>query len=154
MKTVYRITKEQYANDLSGQGAYLYGGRWNKPGTYALYTSEARSLALLELLVHFNSHAALKHNYLFVSLSIPDTQIKTIETSILDENSSLLNNEKLWQTTENYFFNVGCLAIKVPSVIVPDEFNVIINPLHPEMSKLKITNMQPITIDPRLFNVY
>ncbi len=103
--------------------------------------------------MHFNSHAALKHNHLFVSLSIPDTQIETIETSILDENSGLLNNEKLWQTTENYFFNAGCLAIKVPSIIFPDEYNVIINPLYPEMTKLKTTKMQPVTIDPRLFNV-
>lgn len=154
MMTVYRITKEQYADDLSGQGAYLYGGRWNKPGTYALYTSEARSLALLELLVHFNSHAALKHSYLFISLSIPETQILTINSSVLDGNSSLLNNEKLWQTTEDHFLNLACLAIRVPSVIVPDEYNVIINPLHPEMSKLKIIQKQPITIDPRLFSGY
>ncbi len=151
---MYRITKEQYADDLSGQGAYMYGGRWNKPGTYALYTSEARSLALLELLVHFNSQAALKHRYLFICLSIPENQVKTIGPSVLDGSSNLLNNERLWQITDNHFFEDKCLAIRVPSVIIPDEYNVIINPLHPDMSKLKVIKKQPITIDQRLFQYY
>lgn len=151
---VYRITREQYADDLSGQGAYLYGGRWNKPGTYALYTSEARSLALLELLVHFNSHAALKHSYLFISLSIPETKIITLDSTILDGNSGLLNNEKLWQITDNHFFKDKCLAIRVPSVIIPDEYNVILNPMHPDMLKLEVIKKQPITIDQRLFQLY
>jgi RES domain-containing protein len=151
---VFRITKEQFSDDLSGLGAYLYGGRWNRPGTYALYTSEARSLALLELLVHFNSHAALKHNYVFISLAVPDSKIKTVELSINNSRSNLLNNEELWQLTENFFFKEKCLAIRVPSVIIPDECNIIINPAHPDISQIEVVKKQPITIDQRLFQLY
>ncbi|MBK8348315.1 MAG: RES family NAD+ phosphorylase [Saprospiraceae bacterium] len=67
---VYRITREKYAADLTGEGARLYGGRWNRPGVAALYTSEARSLAILELLVHFNSAEALKMKYVFITLTL------------------------------------------------------------------------------------
>jgi RES domain-containing protein len=151
---VFRITKEQYADDLSGLGAYLYGGRWNRPGTYALYTSEARSLALLELLVHFNSQAALKHNYLFISLEVPDSDIKTVELPITNLNNNLLNNEELWQVTETFFFKEKCLAIRVPSVIIPDEYHIIINPLHHDMSKIDVIKKQAITIDQRLFQLF
>ncbi len=150
MMTVYRITKTQYADDLSGQGAYLYGGRWNKPGTYALYTSEARSLALLELLVHFNSKAALKQNYVFIQLSIPSDHMITIPASVLGNHSNLLNNENLWRITNQHFFEKQCHAIRVPSVIIPDEYNIILNPLHPDMQKVKSIKSQPVLMDPRL----
>jgi|GEM_PF-4679954 len=63
---VYRIAQTKYAQDITGSGAKKYGGRWNRPGVAALYTSQQRSLCMLELLVHFNAQAAFKQDYSFI----------------------------------------------------------------------------------------
>ncbi|MBK7637232.1 MAG: RES family NAD+ phosphorylase [Saprospiraceae bacterium] len=84
---VYRICRSKYSNDLSGEGAKLYGGRWNRPGIAALYTSESRALALLELIVHFNSANALCLDYDFLALSIDETQIVSLCEEVQDYES-------------------------------------------------------------------
>ena len=74
---VYRLSKKQYANDLSGTGAKIAGGRWNKKGTAILYTSSAVSLCLLEVIVHIPL-SFLPKNMVLSTIEIPDnTTIKT-----------------------------------------------------------------------------
>lgn len=147
---LYRITREKYATDLSGEGAKLFGGRWNRPGVAALYASEARSLALLELLVHYNAGAALKMNYVFVTLEIAENNIFDITNEIDIIRFDTFNNEFLWNILDSYFFERNVLAIKVPSIIVPKEFNVIINPKHELTKNTEIVDISPAVLDPRL----
>lgn len=150
MKRVYRITRSKYKDDLSGEGARLYGGRWNRPGIAALYTSETRSLALLELIVHFNSAAALKMDYVFMTLEIDESYIENIQLKDLPKDFISFNNSKLWAITEEMFFKKDKLAIRVPSVLVPQEFNLIINPIHHQAGLLKVVDKEAAVLDERL----
>lgn len=148
---LFRITREEYADDLTGTGAKKYGGRWNRPGLAALYTSEARSLALLELLVHFNSIAALRQNYVFITLEIDEGKISTIQDFELPKNLISFNNERLWQITDDYFLEKNTLAFRVPSVIIPMEYNVILNPNHPDLKNVRKIRQESAILDNRLF---
>ncbi|MBL0100360.1 MAG: RES family NAD+ phosphorylase [Saprospiraceae bacterium] len=147
---VYRITREKYAADLTGEGARLYGGRWNRPGVAALYTSEARSLALLELLVHFNSAAALKMKYVFITLTLNEKDVETLDRKYFKKGSTNFNDESLWQLTDDFFINKNILALRVPSVIIPQEYNIIINPAHSKMKHIEIIQKENADIDMRL----
>ena len=134
---VYRIAKTLYVNDLSGEGARLHGGRWNRPGVPVLYTSQARSLALLELIVHFAAYNAIKDSFSFLSLEIPDVEIISIDNQLLKGNKFDLNNQKLWEISEHYFFKENVLGIKVPSILIPEESNIILNPFNPNFNQIK-----------------
>lgn len=146
---VYRICRSKYSNDLSGEGAKLYGGRWNRPGIAALYSSESRALALLELIVHFNSADALRLDYEFLALSIDETQIVSLCEEVQDYEAA----NKIFpyrERTEVLFFEKEVLAIKVPSVIIPQECNIIINPMHQGMKSIRILAKVKVMIDKRL----
>src|SRR6185437_7258231 len=69
----YRITQEKYAEDLSGNGSRIFGGRWNSEGVFALYTSSSRSMALLETLAHTPAKMLNANNYQLITLSLPDS---------------------------------------------------------------------------------
>ncbi|MBP6446496.1 MAG: RES family NAD+ phosphorylase [Saprospiraceae bacterium] len=149
MMEVYRICRSKYSNDLSGEGAKLYGGRWNRPGIAALYTSESRALALLELIVHFNSANALCLDYDFLALSIDETQI----VSLCEEVQDYESQNKIFpyqEKTEVLFLEKQVLAIKVPSVIIPQEYNIIINPTHQGMKSIHILTKEKVMMDKRL----
>lgn len=147
---IYRISRTKFINDLSGEGAKLYGGRWNRPGVPMLYTSQARSLALLELIVHFNASSALQLDYSFLSLSVPDAYVIDIEENIFAETNINLSTEMFLKLSEEYFSKKNVMALRVPSVIIPQEFNVLLNPLHVNFSKIKIQRIEPIFLDKRL----
>ena len=146
---VYRIAKTLYVNDLSGEGARLHGGRWNRPGVPVLYTSQARSLALLELIVHFAAYNAIKDSFSFLSLEIPDVEIISIDNQLLKGNKFDLNNQKLWEISEHYFFRENVLGIKVPSILIPQESNIILNPFHPNFKQIKKISIDSIDLDER-----
>jgi RES domain-containing protein len=146
---VFRISRSKYTNDLSGEGARLYGGRWNRPGLSALYTSQSRALALLELIVHFNSADALRLDYEFLTLDIEDSMIVSLceEVEIYNkENKIFPCREK----TEMLFIKQNVLGIRVPSVIIPQECHIIINPVHDWMKSVKILKKESVVIDKRL----
>ena len=75
--SIFRIAKTEYINDLSGEGARLFGGRWNKAGDAMVYFSENFSLCLLEIIVHVD-YAKLPLDYSFIEVEIPDSVIKKI----------------------------------------------------------------------------
>lgn len=149
---LYRITQEKYADDLSGNGARLYGGRWNSEGLFAYYTSSSRSLALLEILAHTPAKLLSEKNYLLITLNIPNS----VKTVILDK--SLLTvgwdapdtrpltkkmGDKFLKAKEGFLF---C----VPSVLMPEENNYVINPLHADMRKVRLVNKRRIEFDARI----
>lgn len=151
---LYRICKKKYAQDLSGEGAKLYGGRWNRPGVSALYTSQHRSLALLELIVHFTSKKALKNSYCFITLEVPSESIHEVSFDQIPEDFLKINNRKLWELTDYYFFDLKALAIQVPSVLIKNEFNVILNPQHEKFKEVKPTSFEPAFIDERYSKMF
>lgn len=147
----YRLTQEKYAQELSGIGASIYGGRWNELGVEMIYCAEHASLALCEMLVHINKNIKL-HTIHLLKIQIPDKYpIHSILAKELDKDWQLNKNIRETQKigTELIIEN-KYLAIKVPSAILPMENNIIINPMHPKFKYVKIVESNPFIVDSRL----
>lgn len=144
---VYRIAANLHSDDLSGTGAKMFGGRWNSVGIPMLYSSEHISLSLLELLVHargryFNATLDL------ITIKIPDNIAP-----------AALGTLKLhWEKDPGYTQFIGDafirnnqnLLLRVPSAVVQQEFNYIINPQHSDFKKIKIADKNNFVPDERL----
>ena len=148
---VYRICRSVYANDLSGLGAKMYGGRWNRPGLAVLYTSFARSLAILELLVHFESKEALKLPYSIMKIQVPDDKIVWLDPSLLPKDTIKMNDTRLWNITQAHFLTQNTLALVVPSMVVPQEYNVLLNPQHAQYHECQVEHVENFQLDGRLY---
>lgn len=148
---VYRLANKKYIKDLSGTGAALYGGRWNKKGTPVLYTSENEALALLEFIV--NTPPMIIPDPDLLVIEIPDDAIEPINRYELPNNwKAYPAPYALAAMGEKWIKSGESLALKVPSCIVPRQFNYLLNPRHPKASAIKIINQRPFEFDPRLKN--
>ena len=148
---VYRITKKEHAA-LDGMGGMFGSGRWHKKGNPVIYTSEHASLAAWEKLVHVASFENLPDDLLLVKIKIPDSvEIKTVPEKILVPgwDGYPFSSETVDYGTA-FLHKKEHLALKVPSVIIPDEFNVILNPLHPDIRKCRIIGTEPFVFDGRI----
>lgn len=148
---VYRITQKEFAKDLSGEGARLYGGRWNPKGYAVIYTSAYKSLAALEVLVHLR-RSKPPPSFKIIKIQIPDNSIcelnyESYEALKWDDNkpSELQNMGKNWLDETKY------LVMAVPSRLITSESNYLINPLHPKMKVVKIVDDEYFTFDERFF---
>ncbi|RYY28952.1 MAG: RES domain-containing protein [Sphingobacteriaceae bacterium] len=134
---VYRIVKgEQRKHDLSGTGAFKYGGRWNSVGTYMLYTSENSSLAYLETLVHTNKHF-LPSDLFIVTIAIDDkAPIYTIPNEQYPINWRTLDNTRNQFLGDRLMLKKEFLGFKVKSAINEHEYNYLLNPLFANFNNL------------------
>ncbi|HYV54850.1 MAG TPA: RES family NAD+ phosphorylase [Chitinophagaceae bacterium] len=153
---LYRITQESYSNDLSGDGSRIFGGRWNSEGRYALYTSANRSLALLETLAHIPAKLFRNKKYILVTVFLPDkAPLKFIEEKDLPNNWDALDIQHVTQKIgDNFLEEQKGLLFRVPSVLMPEEFNYIINPLHPSMKQVKVIHHREIRFNDRLIKTF
>ncbi|MDD2792743.1 MAG: RES family NAD+ phosphorylase [Sediminibacterium sp.] len=147
---VYRVSQKQFATDLTGEGARLFGGRWNHVHTACVYTAATRALALLEFSVNVNRMLAPKSLSL-VAIEIPEKNILVLNSADLPEN---------WReipapgTTRD--FGTGLLlearypVIAIPSVVVPEEYNYLLNPLHKDHIKFRIAAVSELNYDGRI----
>lgn len=148
---VYRITKKEHSA-LDGMGG-LYGpGRWHKKGNLVIYTSEHASLAAWEKIVHVTSFENLPKNLLLVKIELPDgIEIQSVPQNVLVKG---WNSYPFALETVNYGTSFlqkkEHLALKIPSVIIPDEFNILLNPLHPDIGDCKIISTVPFVFDQRV----
>lgn len=148
---VFRLTKGKYKNKISGKGAELNGGRWNNKGTSIIYTGENRALCTTEIAVHVPLGIVPK-NYFLQTIKIPSTKISKIEISKLHKNWN--QNPPIPDTR-----NIGDifvkenknLVIKVPSAVVQDEYNYLINPDHKDFNKIQLLKVEVFKFDKRLF---
>ncbi|MGM0586781.1 MAG: RES family NAD+ phosphorylase [Bacteroidota bacterium] len=147
----YRISKAKFIEDLSGEGARRYGGRWNIKGTAVLYTSEHQSLAVLETLVH-SSINALPTDLKLLTLSIPDhiNPITYPPDSLPDNWRSYPAPRSLAELGTQWCKQQSSLVMCVPSVLAPTDDNLLINPSHPAFSQLKTERITEFTFDDRL----
>jgi RES domain-containing protein len=152
---LFRVTKQLYQHDLSGQGAFLNGGRWNSIGYAALYMASHRSLAILETVVHLRVPRP-PEDYVITVIYAPDT--------IAIQNVSLNDLSKNWKKDTRETQQIGdkwldanqSSILRVPSVIATRtadaaEYNYILNPKHPAFQELKIINTEPLMFDERFF---
>lgn len=141
---LWRISNYQ---DVSGIGAAKFPGRWNDKGVEVVYTAESPALAMLEILVQ-NGRATLPDTYSLLEISCE------LEASHL--NVPLLKVK--WYQDQKYtkklgsdwLIEKGSLLMRVPSVIMPHSFNVLVNPNHRDIDSVKIVSATVATFDPRL----
>lgn len=149
---LYRITQEQYADDLSGNGAKLFGGRWNSEGHPALYAASGRALALLETLAHTPAKMLDAKPYILVTIFVPDAiVVQEVDLKKLPEGWDAPDIRNFTQKTgDSFLTDKKQLLLSVPSVIVFEERNFILNPLQSDFKKVKILNKRRIYFDKRV----
>lgn len=149
--TAWRITSEKHAKTaFSGEGAKEYGGRFNSPGTPVVYTSESVSLATLELLAKAGKRQRLSGRVL-LPVTFGEEHLITQDGEDLpgswDERPYGPASQ---QVGDEWLQSEESLVLRVPSVVVPVEYNYLINPEHPKFGELKIGEPRPLGPDPRL----
>ena len=149
---VYRISKTKNIKDLSGTGAKIFGGRWNNKGVSVIYTSETRALATLEYLVHVPL-SLIPTDLSLAALKIPDSRVpKKIAISNLPKKwRDYPAPSRLAKIGSDWIRSQETLLLRVPSAIVKDEFNILLNPAHGDMKSVKIANVEKYRLDERLF---
>ena len=145
---VWRVVSPRWVESaFDGEGARRYGARWNTPGTGMVYTASHLSLAVLEILVHAEDPKSLG-SFMAIPADVPGDLIEMLEPLPVGWRDANSSSAKLagdtWQRGRQSF------ALRVPSVILPEEFNVLINPEHPEFKKLVIGEARILEIDVRL----
>ena len=146
----YRLAKTEYADDLSGRGAELSGGRWNSKGIPVLYTCESRSLCLLEIAVRL-SVMDVPDDYKLVTIELNDKLVKKIDESELPKDCQLYPHLKSSQVFGDELLKSDKFkAFKLPSAIVPAEYNIIINTRQLDPKTIKVISIEDFYIDERL----
>jgi RES domain-containing protein len=150
MRQAWRIVKaSQAATAFDGEGARLFGGRWNSPGTRVVYASATLSLAALELLVHLPS--AVRLRYVAIKIEFPDALVEVWKTNPLPSNWHEEPPPPSAQALgDRWVKEARSVVIELPSVIIPTERNYVLNPAHSAFKKVKIGRPMPFSFDPRL----
>ncbi len=153
---VFRIEREKYLNTtLTGVGASMAKGfRWNSLNTQLVYTAENRALAILEVSVHLDLTEDLPIDRYILEIDIPeDLTIQEVKIDELPENWDSKLSGIITQIIGDDFVSESLAPVlKVPSSIVPQEFNYLINPRHPDAGRIKVIAKTAMRFDPR-FNV-
>jgi RES domain-containing protein len=150
---VYRIEREKYLETtLKGIGAALTEGyRWNSLNTYLVYTAESRALAILEVSVHLDLSEDLPTDRYYVEINIPD-KVDILELRIEDLPENWDSKPPILETQyigDDFVKDNSAAVLKVPSCIVPTEFNYLINPNHPDSKIITVISKAPVTFDQR-----
>jgi len=151
---VYRIEREKYLEaTLQGTGAALTEGyRWNSLNTYLVYAAESRALATLEVSVHLDLSEDLPSDRYYVEIDIPE-EIEIVELSFDDLPSGWDSRPPILETQyigDDFVAQKSGAVLKVPSCIVPPEYNYLINPNHPDSKKIKVTSTTRMIFDNRI----
>ena len=144
----YRIADSRHAPE-SGEGARLHGGRWNSPGRAVIYACETMTGAMLEKLVHTNGR--MPRHMVCVTYEGPDS-LKTASVDAADlpgwDAADMIASRK---AGDAWLAAAKTPVLRVPSVVFDVERNVLINPAHPEFSRIKVAGTEPVRWDERLF---
>lgn len=147
---VYRITTSKYASELSSSGA---ANRWNQEGEFVLYSAESRSLASLEFVVHRAAiQPKLNYKVLVIELDVPQSQIRKMGIDELPKKWRRVSNySTLQEIGSKWYSKSKKLVFQIPSAIIPQEYNYIINTKHELFkSKVKIVDRESYFWDTRL----
>ena len=149
---VYRIGRTRFANDLTGEGARLFGGRWNNKSIPCLYTSESRALALLEYTVNVNVEE-IPRGLSITTFEIPDKGISIISEESLPGNwKSSPAPTSAKDLGSQFLASLSNPVFKIPSSIIPAEYNFVLNPLHVASKNFKIVAIDDFIYDIRIKN--
>ena len=150
---VWRLLPRQFADaPLDGEGARLNGGRWNPPGVAMVYASTSLSLAALEILVHVGAPDLLPDDLTAVEVVVPDgASVETLPVDDLPRGwgghpapRSLAGLGREWVESKR------TALLRVPSAVVSVEWNLLVNPVHPDAAGLRVASRRPFRWDARL----
>ena len=148
---VFRLVQARFRDAvLSGQGAsFRHGARWNRPGQRAVYTSENRALAVIETLAHMPSLSGLP-SHVMCEIDVDDAAVENaLEAPSPVAAPAAADYGSAW------FRESRSVALAVPSIIVPEERNVVLNAAHPEFeSRARLLATVDYPIDERLRNLF
>lgn len=148
----YRLVAPRWASTaLSGEGARLYGGRWNTAGRPMVYLGGSRALAALELLVHLPGPLARAKAYVLSEVEVPRNLVTDLPKATLPAD---------WRTSpppreaqalgDEWLADERSLGLWMPSVVIPEDYNLLLNPRHPAMAQVSLKDAKPFRFDPRL----
>lgn len=150
----HRLVKARHADSpLDGEGSRRAGGRWNLPGLPLAYCASTLSLAVLELLVHLDP-VAMPTDLVAIEIEIPEAlPVERWLPGQLPAGWREEGGKSALQALGGAWLKAAsCGLVLVPSVVVPSETNVLINPRHPDAAGLLVVGKTPFTLDPRLFH--
>lgn len=143
---IYRITRNKYSNELTSSGL---SNRWNEEGEDVIYTSQTRSLACLENIVHRTGVMKVQ-TYCTLTIDVPDDlSIYKINLDDLPEEWNSELDKKCQELGSAWYSSNNTAVLKVPSAVIPDEYNYVLNTRHPDFKKIKIIKVLPFYFDKR-----
>jgi len=151
--TLCRLTTKKHASSaFTGEGARIAGGRWNQAGTAVVYVSGSLALAALEQFVHLTK-AGLHIEFVTFKVDVPDeVAIDVLEKPRLPRNWRQEPVPEETQKLGSQWVKEGrALLLQVPSVLVPSEYNFVLNPAHSDYRKMRIHGPEPFSFDPRMW---
>ncbi len=143
---VWRLVRPEFVPGLDGEGARLAGGRWNRRGFAAVYVAESVALAALETFVHLPPEIRTIEDMpelVLIGLDLDDSLVEAADTGIHDIDESQAYGTK-WLNERQF------LALRVPSIVVPFDTNLMLNPNHPAISGLSVSVQKPFRFDDRM----
>lgn len=152
-RTAWRITSARYADRaFDGEGARLYGGRWNHPGSAVVYCSATLSLAVLEYFVHLEPDLA-PLELVSAAADLPGSLAgETLEIEAMPRDwRSYPGPERLRDLGTGWIRAGRTAVLFVPSSVIPHEMNVLLNPLHPDFPQIRLRQAEPFSFDPRMW---
>lgn len=150
MAAYFRIVQAHWvASAMTGEGARISGGRWNPPGMSAVYLAESRALAALEILVHA-PREAIPLEWRVIEVEVPDDWIEVVKPNALPDDWRALPSSPGARNFGGAWLSLfDRPALKLPSVIIPEEHTLLLNPLHKEAARLKVSKPREFRFDPR-----
>ncbi len=149
--TAWRLVKRKHLRSaFDGEGARATGGRWNSAGTPMVYLSQHLSLAVLEILVHLSDTQTLRH-YMAVPVRFENKHLSTLDARRLPEGwRTSPASQRTKALGDQWVAHQRSAVLKVPSAVIPIEFNYLLNPQHPDFKSIEIEPASPLDLDPRL----
>ena len=137
----WRLCRERYV-DLNGEGARLYGGRWNTTGRPLVYAASTAALAVLEIRVHLDlSPELLPDDFVLVTIDVGDLAVEDVSGMPADQQAF----------GDAWIQELRTPVLRVPAVIVPEDSNVLVNPHHPEAAGVRVVRQRRFEFDRRLW---
>jgi len=148
---VWRIVKSRHADEaFSGRGTRRNGGRWTSPGRPVAYCTSSTPLAMLELLVHLHGEDLTKRYTLFHA-EFEEALVTTVDASSLPRGwRGTPPPGELQRIGDEWLQTARSPVLRVPSAVVPTEWNYLLNPLPPDFAKIQLGTRQLIRFDRRL----
>ena len=150
--TAFRLVAPRWESSaLSGEGARKFGGRWNSSGHPVVYLAETRALCALELLVHLTTPETRIKPFVLMEIKIPARDVASLEASTLPADWNILPpTHGTMSIGDDWLGQNQSLVLRVPSAIVPEESNLLLNVSHPSMREVELASRRTFHFDARL----